>query len=73
MKTDNMNFNNKINTTINYSKYGYYDEYDFIKINHRKLSSQDYAYYDKKAGRKITNSKKMYNKLFKKYFYNKLN
>ena len=68
-----MNFNNKINTTVNYAKYNYYDDIDFININYSKLSLQNWSYYDKKASRKSSNSKKNHTKLFKKEFYDKIN
>lgn len=65
--------NNKINTTVNYLKHNYYEDCEYTKTNFSKLSSDNYNLYDKKASRKIQNSKKKYNKLFKKEFYDKYN
>jgi hypothetical protein len=65
--------NNKINTTNDYIKYNYYNDIDFQNINFSKLSSDNYNLYDKKASRKIQNTKKYNTKLFKKEFYSKIN
>lgn len=71
MNMNNTKMNNKINTTVNYSKYNYYQDNEYAKINFSKLSADNYNLYDKKAGRKIQNTKKKHNKLFKKEFYDK--
>lgn len=68
---DDIKLTNKINTTINYNKYNYYEDIDFKKINFSKLSADNYYHYDKKAGRKIQNTKKPHTKLFKKEYYDK--
>jgi len=62
---------NKIDTTINYTKHGMYEDIEFEKINCKLLSKINWLHYDNKC-RRWCNSKKNHTKLFKKSFYDKI-